>query len=93
MVDGTLALSHMIWGFRGLGLWSDERGVNLLDTGAPFYDTYETADGKYMAVGSIEPQFYAELLRSLGTRPGRPARPDRPRLAGDAAARSSPRSS
>lgn len=65
MVDGTLALSHMMWAFRGRGIWSDERGVNLLDTGAPFYDTYETSDGKYMAVGSIEPQFYALLLQGL----------------------------
>ena len=65
MVDGTLALSHMIWGFRGRGLWSDERGVNMLDTGYPFYDTYETADGKHMAVGALEPQFYAELLKGL----------------------------
>ncbi|NLE78498.1 MAG: CoA transferase [Rhodococcus sp.] len=65
MVDGALALSHMMWSFRGKGLWSDERGVNLLDTGAPFYDTYETSDGKYMAVGSIEPQFYALLLKGL----------------------------
>ena len=44
----------------------DERGTNLLDTGAPFYDTYETADGKYVAVGAIEPQFYAKLLEGLG---------------------------
>lgn len=65
MVDGTLALSHMIWGFRGRGMWTDERGTNLLDTGYAFYDTYETSDGKYMAVGAIEPQFYAELLRGL----------------------------
>jgi alpha-methylacyl-CoA racemase len=65
MVDGTLALSHMIWSFRGQGVWSDERGVNMLDTGAPYYDTYETADGKYMAVGAIEPQFYAVLLQGL----------------------------
>ncbi|WP_312033859.1 MULTISPECIES: CaiB/BaiF CoA-transferase family protein [unclassified Rhodococcus (in: high G+C Gram-positive bacteria)] len=65
MVDGALALSHMMWAFRGRGVWSDERGVNLLDTGAPFYDTYETSDGKYMAVGSIEPQFYALLLQGL----------------------------
>jgi alpha-methylacyl-CoA racemase len=65
MVDGALALSHMIWGFRGQGMWSDERGVNLLDTGMAFYDTYETSDGKYMAVGAIEPQFYAELLKGL----------------------------
>ncbi|MBD8054287.1 CoA transferase [Rhodococcus ruber] len=65
MVDGALALSHMMWAFRGRGVWSDERGVNLLDTGAPFYDVYETADGRYMAVGSIEPQFYALLLQGL----------------------------
>lgn len=65
MVDGALALSHMIWGMRGAGAWSDERGVNLLDTGMSFYDTYETADGKYMAVGAIEPQFYAQLLAGL----------------------------
>jgi alpha-methylacyl-CoA racemase len=65
MVDGALALSHMIWGWRGVGLWSDERGSNLLDSGRSFYDTYETADGKYMAVGCIEPQFYAEFLRGL----------------------------
>ncbi|ATL71084.1 CaiB/BaiF CoA transferase family protein [Nocardia terpenica] len=66
MIDGALALSHMIWGMRGMGLWSDERGTNLLDTGMAFYDTYETADGRYMAVGAIEPQFYAELLAGLG---------------------------
>lgn len=66
MVDGALALSHIIWILRGLGLWSDERGVNLLDSGHPYYDVYETADGKYMAVGAIEPQFYAELLEGLG---------------------------
>jgi len=65
MVDGALALSHMIWGMRGVGLWSDERGTNLLDTGMAFYDTYETSDGRYMAVGAIEPQFYAELLKGL----------------------------
>ncbi|WP_137724015.1 CaiB/BaiF CoA transferase family protein [Prescottella subtropica] len=65
MIDGTLALSHMMWSFRGAGMWNDERGVNMLDGGAPYYDTYETSDGKYMAVGAIEPQFYAELLRLL----------------------------
>ncbi|RJO76720.1 CoA transferase [Nocardia panacis] len=69
MIDGALALSHMIWGMRGMGLWSDKRGANLLDTGMAFYDTYETADGKYMAVGAIEPQFYAELLRGLAIDP------------------------
>lgn len=65
MVDGVLSLSHMMWAFRGQGNWSDERGVNLLDTGAPFYDTYETSDGQYMAVGALEPQFYALLLTGL----------------------------
>jgi len=64
MVDGAAVLMSMIWSFRAAGLWRDERGVNLLDTGAHFYDTYETADGKYLAVGAIEPQFYAKL-RSL----------------------------
>ncbi len=78
MVDGTLALSHMIWSFRGLGRWSDERGVNMLDTGAPYYDTYETADGRYMAVGAVEPQFYALLLEGLGLDPADlPAQNDR----------------
>ena len=66
MVDGSSVLMQMMWGFRANGMWSDERGTNMLDTGAPYYDTYETADGKYMAVGAIEPQFYAELLKGLG---------------------------
>ena len=66
MLDGAAHLTSFIFGFRAGGLWSDERGTNLLDGGAPFYDTYETADGKFMAVGAIEPQFYAALLRGLG---------------------------
>ena len=66
MVDGAATLMAMMWGFRAIGMFSEERGVNLLDTGAPFYDTYETADGKYVAIGSIEPQFYAELLERAG---------------------------
>jgi len=66
IVDGVSVLGQMIWAFRGIGLWSDERGTNVLDTGAPYYDTYETADGRYVAVGAIEPQFYAELLTGLG---------------------------
>jgi len=49
-----------------MGIWSDERGTNMLDTGAHFYDTYECADGRYVSIGSIEPQFYAELLRLSG---------------------------
>jgi alpha-methylacyl-CoA racemase len=66
MVDGAAVLMTMMHGFRHLGVWSDERGTNLLDTGAHFYDTYETKDGKHVAIGSIEPQFYAELLRLTG---------------------------
>ncbi len=66
MVDGASVLGQMMWAFRGTGLWQDRRGANLLDTGAPFYEVYETSDGKWMAVGAIEPQFYAELLTGLG---------------------------
>lgn len=66
MVDGASLLGQMMWAFRATGMWSDVRGVNFLDSGAPYYDVYETADGKYMAVGAIEPQFYAELLKGLG---------------------------
>ncbi len=66
MTDGTAVLMSMIWGFRAQGMWRDERGVNLLDTGAHFYDTYECSDGKYVSIGSIEPQFYAELRRLAG---------------------------
>lgn len=66
IVDGAAHLSTFIHGFMAGGLWTDERGVNMLDTGAPWYDVYETADGKHMAVGAIEPQFYAEFLRLLG---------------------------
>lgn len=69
MVDGSSVLIQMMWAFRAQGVWSDERGTNMLDTGAPYYDTYETADGKYFAIGSIEPQFYAELLAKLGLDP------------------------
>ncbi|MGH0037268.1 MAG: CaiB/BaiF CoA transferase family protein [Myxococcota bacterium] len=66
MVDGAAALMAMMHGMRAMNFWNDERGTNLLDTGAHFYDTYETADGKYVAIGSIEPQFYAELLERTG---------------------------
>jgi alpha-methylacyl-CoA racemase len=66
MVDGSAALMAMIYGLKASGLWADKRGVNLLDGGAHFYDTYETADGKYVALGSIEPQFYDLLLKLAG---------------------------
>ncbi len=63
MVDGAALLLSMMWGLRVTSGWKDERGVNMLDTGAHFYDTYETCDGKFISIGSIEPQFYAELRR------------------------------
>ena len=66
MVDGSSVLIQMMWSMRGLGMWSDVRGTNLLDSGAPFYDTYTCSDGRFVAVGSIEPQFYALLLEGLG---------------------------
>jgi alpha-methylacyl-CoA racemase len=65
IVDGTAALTSYIWGMRAAGVWQDTRGVNILDTGAPFYDVYETSDGRWMGVGAIEPQFWAELVRGL----------------------------
>ncbi|NXS84656.1 AMACR racemase, partial [Erpornis zantholeuca] len=66
MVKGAAYLSSFLWKSQNLGLWSQPRGENLLDSGAPFYETYRTSDGKYMAVGSIEPQFYNELIKGLG---------------------------
>jgi len=66
MVDGASVLAQMMWGWRGTGFWTDERGVNLLDGGAPYYDTYVCGDGRYVAVGAIEPQFYAALLAGVG---------------------------
>jgi alpha-methylacyl-CoA racemase len=66
IVDGATSLTGMIHGFLGQGAWRDERGVNLLDGGAPFYDTYQCADGGWVAVGALEPQFYAALLEALG---------------------------
>jgi alpha-methylacyl-CoA racemase len=66
MVDGAAVLMTMIHGFRAMGLWEDERGTNLLDGGAPFYDVYECKDGKYISLGAIEPQFFSELIDKLG---------------------------
>ncbi|MCH7628391.1 MAG: CoA transferase [Proteobacteria bacterium] len=66
MVDGAAILSGMTWTFYGNGTWKDERGTNLLDGGAHFYDTYETSDGKWISLGSIEPQFYALLMEKTG---------------------------
>jgi len=62
MTDGSALLMSMFNSWHAMGQWSTERGVNLLDTGAHFYETYETGDGKYISLGSIEPQFYALLM-------------------------------
>ncbi|MBQ1073161.1 CoA transferase [Micromonospora sp. C31] len=66
IVDGVAVLSTQIHALRQLGMWHDARGANLLDGGAPFYDTYECADGRYLAVGALEPRFYDELVRRTG---------------------------
>lgn len=66
MTDGSALLMAMIYTFLGQGSWTDRRGVNMLDTGAHFYDVYETSDGHHMAIGAIEPQFYAKLLELTG---------------------------
>jgi alpha-methylacyl-CoA racemase len=66
MVDGSALLNTFLYGLLASGAWREERGTNLLDGGAPFYDTYETADGGHVAVGALEPKFYAELLAKLG---------------------------
>jgi alpha-methylacyl-CoA racemase len=66
MIDGASLLSTMFAGMLAAGQWRDERGANVLDSGAPWYDTYATRDGKHVAIGAIEPKFYAELLARLG---------------------------
>lgn len=65
IVDGAAHLTTIVHGALAAGNWKLQRGTNLLDTGAPFYDVYETSDGEFMAVGAIEPQFYDELIRLL----------------------------
>ena len=87
MVDGSALLMTMTWALRALGVWSEERGTNLLDTGAPFYDTYECADGKMIAVGALEPQFHAQLLDVMGL----PAAEEPPQMDRSAWARSKQR--
>jgi alpha-methylacyl-CoA racemase len=69
MLDGVALLGTMLFGMRGIGQWSHDRGSNLLDGGAPFYDVYETSDGKWVSVGAIEPRFYATLVDALGLDP------------------------
>jgi alpha-methylacyl-CoA racemase len=78
MVDGSALLTAMLHGMLGHGLWDRPRGENMLDGGAPFYDTYRTADGGFVAVGALEPAFYAALLDGLGlSGAGLPAQYDR----------------
>jgi alpha-methylacyl-CoA racemase len=78
MVDGASVLSQMFWGFLAQGAWTDERDANVLDGHAPFYDTYTCADGRHVAVGPLEPQFYAAFLAGLGIDPADlPAQYDR----------------
>jgi len=62
-VEGAAYVGSFAWKSRGIGMWDRPRGENMLDSGAPFYDTYQTADGKHVAVGAIEPQFYTQLLK------------------------------
>jgi alpha-methylacyl-CoA racemase len=78
MVDGASLLAQMVWGLLGEGVWTDTRDQNLLDGHAPFYDTYTCADGRHVAVGALEPQFYAALLTGMGLDgEGLPAQYDR----------------
>jgi alpha-methylacyl-CoA racemase len=65
MLDGASLLAQMMWAYRSVGAWSDERADNLLDGGAPYYDTYECQDGRFVAIGAIEPRFFAELSEIL----------------------------
>jgi alpha-methylacyl-CoA racemase len=66
MVDGAASLATMVYGLLGGGQWTDQRAANVLDGGAPFYDTYRCADGRHIAVGALEPQFFAQLVEGLG---------------------------
>lgn len=66
IVDGASSLTALLHGMMAAGAWTDERGANLLDGGLPWYDTYQTSDGLYMAVGALEPKFYAEFVTLLG---------------------------
>jgi alpha-methylacyl-CoA racemase len=76
IVDGAASLTSLFHGMMAAGMWRDERGVNVLDSGAPWYDVYETSDGKHMAVGAIEPQFFAELMKVLELEIGESERND-----------------
>jgi alpha-methylacyl-CoA racemase len=78
MVDGVSALLQHIWTARAAGVWTDERGANLLDSGTPWYDTYECRDGRWIAIGPLEPAFWTLFLAGLGLDPAElPGREDR----------------
>ncbi len=80
IVDGAALLTTIVHELAGAALWEERRGANLLDGGAPFYGVYETSDGEHMAIGALEPRFYAELLGGLGLNPAElPAQGDRDR--------------
>lgn len=79
MVDGSALLATPFFGYRQAGGWSAERGTNTVDSGAPYYDAYQTADGRWLAVGAIEPQFYADLIDLLGLPEDLPEQNDRSR--------------
>lgn len=70
MVDGAALLSALTWSLKAAGMWKDERGVNLLDTGRAYYDVYQCADGLWLAVGALEPEFFAVLKAKMGLRSG-----------------------
>jgi alpha-methylacyl-CoA racemase len=84
MIDGTTSLMQLIWSLRHQGEWLDQRATNVIDGAAPFYDTYTCSDGRFVAVGAIEPQFYALLVEGLGLTDVEPAgqwdRADWPRI-------------
>jgi alpha-methylacyl-CoA racemase len=75
IVDGASMLQAATWGYLASGMWQDQRGVNLLDGGAPYYGVYATADGRHMAVGALEPKFYARLIELLFAPEGTPDLP------------------
>lgn len=78
MVEGAAQLSAVVWAFLAAGQWNEARGTNVLDGGAPWYDTYETQDGRHVAVGAVEARFYAELIAKLCLDPAKlPAQHDR----------------
>ena len=66
IVDGTASLMTMFHSFLQMGAWATERGVNIIDGGAPFYDVYETSDGKFVSVAAVEAKFYGELVERMG---------------------------